>query len=274
MPSSALSVVNVAAYRFVAVADPSRWIEALQARGDALALKGTIIVADEGINLFLAGDAAAIDAFLRWLAIDPLFVDGSGRPALADLAVRRSLSAAMPFRRLRTRRRPEIVTMRVPSIRPDDERAPAVAPERLAAWLAQGRDDDGRPVVLLDTRNAFEVDQGRFDGALHLDLERFDAFPAAVATLRPALEDATVVTYCTGGIRCEKAALYMRRVGFERVLQLDGGILNYFERVGSDHWSGDCFVFDERRTVGADLGADPRDAARTTRPATPEVPVR
>ena len=281
-PSIAPSFTNVAAYRFVAVADPSGWIEALQARGDALGLKGTIIVADEGINLFLAGDAAAIDAFLHWLAIDPLFADRSGRPALVDLAVKRSVSAAIPFRRLRTRRRPEIVTMRVPSVRPDEERAPTVAPERLAAWLAQGRDDDGRPVVLLDTRNAFEVDHGRFDGALHLDLERFDAFPAAVAALRPALDDATVVTYCTGGIRCEKAALYMRRVGFERVLQLDGGILAYFERVGSDHWSGDCFVFDARRTVGADLGADfgadfgadYGNASSATRPATPGVPVR
>ena len=156
------------------------------------------------------------------------------------------MSATRPFARLKVRHKDEIVTMRRPSVRPVTGRAPTVAPERLAAWLSQGYDDEGRRVVLLDTRNAFEVGHGSFEGAVELGLARFDTFPDAVEALRPTLKDRTVVTYCTGGIRCEKAALYMREAGFERVLQLDGGILNYFAQVGDAHWRGACFVFDER----------------------------
>ena len=248
-----MPVLNIAAYRFVSLDDPGSWVEPLRARCTTLALKGTIIVATEGVNLFLAGASADIEAFLEGVAIDPLFVDREGRAALSALDVKRSFSAAQPFGRLLVKHKPEIVTMRTPSVRPADGRAPAIAPERLAAWLASGHDDDGRPVVLLDTRNAFEVGHGTFDGARQLGIERFDAFPAAVDPLVDTLRDETVVTFCTGGIRCEKAALYMRDRGFSRVLQLDGGILNYFEKVGNAHWHGDCFVFDERVALDADL---------------------
>lgn len=251
-----MSVLNVAAYRFVPLRDPASWLAPLRARGEALALKGTIIVADEGVNLFVAGDEAAVATFVDWLGNDATFVDRDGRPALAALEVKRSWSDTQPFGRLRIRHKPEIVTMRRPDIRPAAGRAPTVAPERLATWLAQGHDDDGRPVVLLDTRNAFEVFHGSFDGARHLSLSRFDAFPAAVDALRDELGDETVVTFCTGGIRCEKAALYMRDAGFSRVLQLDGGILDYFERVGDAHWRGACFVFDDRIALDADLRSE------------------
>jgi UPF0176 protein len=243
-----MPVLNIAAYRFVPIADPASWVEPLRARCLDAGLKGTIIVATEGINLFLAGVEAAIEDFVAWLASEPLF---AGR--LVDLDVKRSWSDTQPFGRLLIKQKPEIVTMRRPSVRPGDGRAPTIAPERLAAWLAQGHDDDGRPIVLLDTRNAFEVGHGSFDGARHLGIARFDAFPDAVASLRDELADETVVTFCTGGIRCEKAALFMQDAGFSRVLQLDGGILNYFEKVGRAHWRGDCFVFDERVALDADL---------------------
>ena len=248
-----MSVLNIAAYRFVWIPDPASWVEPLRARCVGLALKGTIIVADEGINLFLAGDEAGIDAFIDWLGNDPRFVDRDGRSALQNLDVKRSGSPTQPFGRLLVKHKPEIVTMRRPSVRPGAGRAPSIEPERLARWLARGHDDDGRPIVLLDTRNAFEVGHGTFDGARHLDLERFDAFPDAVETLRGELGDETVVTFCTGGIRCEKAALFMRDAGFARVLQLEGGILNYFEKVGHAHWRGDCFVFDERVALDPEL---------------------
>ena len=237
----------------VALDAPGRWLPVLRERCTAWTLKGTIIVAEEGINLFLAGAADEVDAFLRWLATDPAFVDRDGRPAFADLDVKRSLSASPPFKRLRVKQKPEIVTMRRPTIRPQHGRAPSITPHRLAAWLAQGHDDRGRPIVLLDTRNAFEFAHGSFDGARHLNLVQFDGFPAAVDAVRDDLRDRTIVTFCTGGIRCEKAALYMRDTGYERVLQLDGGILRYFEQVGDAHWHGDCFVFDERRTLSSDL---------------------
>lgn len=249
------AVLNVAAYRFVALDDPGRWVPGLRERCESLQLKGTIIVADEGINLFLAGSEGAIESFLEWLAHDPRFVGRDGQPAFQNLDVKRSRSQTQPFRRLRVKHKPEIVTMRKTGIRPAAGRAPAIAPERLAAWLAQGHDDDGRSLVLLDTRNAFEVEQGTFAGARHLHLSRFDAFPGAVEHLRTELREQTVVTFCTGGIRCEKAALHMRDIGFERVLQLDGGILNYFDKVGGAHWSGACFVFDERGALDTKLAA-------------------
>jgi len=251
-----VTVQNIAAYRFVPLDDPGRWRDGLRERCDALGLKGTIIVADEGINLFLAGAEPAVEALLDWLATDPRFVDRGGRPAFENLTVKRSVSDTQPFRRLRIKHKGEIVTMRRPVVRPEHARAPAITPEVLAAWLDRGRDDDGRPVRLLDARNAFEVEHGTFDGAQHLGLARFDEFPAAVDRLRDAWRDETVVTFCTGGIRCEKAALYMRDSGFTRVVQLDGGILDYLQRVGGRHWRGDCFVFDERVALSVDL--DPR----------------
>ena len=106
--------------------------------------------------------------------------------------------------------------------------------------------------MLLDTRNAFEVDYGTFAGALDWRLERFTQFPDAAASRRADLEGKTVVSFCTGGIRCEKAALYLGDLGV-RVLQLDGGILGYFEKVGGDHFTGECFVFDEREALAPDL---------------------
>ena len=107
--------------------------------------------------------------------------------------------------------------------------------------------------MLLDTRNGFEVDEGAFVGARHLGLARFEQFPDAIDRRLDPWRDEVIVTYCTGGIRCEKAALYMRQRGFTRVVQLDGGILGYFEHVGGAHWRGDCFVFDERTALTPEL---------------------
>lgn len=257
MRADLVPVLNIAAYRFAALERPATWVDALRGRALEAGLKGTIIVATEGINLFLAGVPDDVEAFLSWLATDPRFVDENGEPAFSTLHVRRSWSDRPPFGRLRVRHRPEVVTMRRPAIRPAARRAPAVSPERLAGWLARGRDDDGRPLLLLDTRNAFEVALGTFDGARHLGLARFEAFPHAVDALCDELgaasQDRTVVTFCTGGIRCEKAALYMAGRGVEHVLQLDGGILDYFERVGDAHWRGHCFVFDDRVALDAAL---------------------
>ena len=116
----------------------------------------------------------------------------------------------------------------------------------LARWLEQGADDNGRPVVMLDTRNAFEVDEGTFRDAIDWRIDRFTQFPAAVQAHRAELEGKTVVSFCTGGIRCEKAAIYMNEAGIENVYQLDGGILKYFEETGGPGLDGKCFVFDER----------------------------
>ena len=123
----------------------------------------------------------------------------------------------------------------------------------LRRWLDSGQDDDGRPVVTLDTRNAFEADVGTFHNAIDWRIDKFTQFPQAVQAHRDALAGKTIVSFCTGGIRCEKAAIYLQEAGIENVYQLDGGILKYFETCGQAHFSGDCFVFDERRSVDAAL---------------------
>ena len=149
----------------------------------------------------------------------------------------------------------EIIRMNHPTIQPQHGRAPAVLPATLKRWLDQGYDDRCRQVVTLDTRNDFEVDAGAFQAALDWRLTKFSEFPEAAKAHLDAMKDKTIVSYCTGGIRCEKAAIYLRELGMEDVYQLDGGILKYFEEVGSDHFKGDCFVFDERRGVHPDLSA-------------------
>ena len=232
--------VNISAYRFVALPRHTEWRAPLRERCTALGLKGTILLSPEGINLFLAGTRAAIDAILDHLRTDPLF-----EGAFAGLAARESLSDHQPFRRMLVKLKREIITMRRPTIRPEAGRAPAVAAATLKRWLDQGHDDAGRKVVLVDTRNDFEVELGTFSGALDLGLAHFGDFPAAIDALAPALANQCVVTFCTGGIRCEKAALYMAP-RIPNVLQLDGGILKYFEEVGGAHWQGECFVFDQR----------------------------
>ncbi|WP_347976389.1 sulfurtransferase [Microbacterium sp. ProA8] len=244
------SVLNVSAYLFTRIVDAAELKPVLRDRAVAAGLKGTILLAEEGVNLFLAGDANAVRHFVDALRADPRF---------AALRTKESWSETQPFGRMLVKVKREIIRMDHPTIRPESGRAPSVAPATLRRWLDQGRDDEGREVVLLDTRNAFEVDYGSFDGALDWRLERFTQFPDAAAAAAADLEGKTVVSYCTGGIRCEKAAIYLRESGVD-AYQLDGGILGYFEQVGGDHWSGDCFVFDEREALTPGLA--PRPAVR------------
>ncbi|MFE4727463.1 sulfurtransferase [Microbacterium sp. NPDC056736] len=243
------SVLNVSAYLFTRIADPGALRQVLRERALAAGLKGTILIAEEGVNLFLAGAAHAVRPFIDELRIDPRF---------APLTTKESWSDTQPFGKMLVKVKREIIRMDHPTIRPDAERAPAVAPETLRRWLDEGRDDRGREVVLVDTRNAFEVDYGAFGGAIDWRIERFTQFPDAAAAAAPDLAGKTVVSYCTGGIRCEKAAIYLREAGVD-AYQLDGGILGYFERVGGAHWNGDCFVFDGREALTPALA--PRSTA-------------
>lgn len=243
------SVVNIAAYKFVSLDSlPDLRAHLLTVAGDC-ALKGTILLAEEGINLFLAGSAEGINAFLQALRGDPRF---------ADLEVKFSHSDAVPFRKLLVKIKREIIRMDHPTIRPEAGRAQGVDAQTLARWLAQGADDAGRPVVMLDTRNAFEVDEGTFHNAIDWRIERFTQFPAAVQAHRAELEGKTVVSFCTGGIRCEKAAIYMNEAGIQNVYQLDGGILKYFEETGGPGYDGKCFVFDERHSLDPGLAPSHR----------------
>lgn len=248
------TVLNVAAYRFVPLEDLPRWRADVESRAQALALKGTVLLAEEGINLFLAGTEANVHAWLAWLLEQ---VDAAGARPFQGLKAKQSWSAEVPFRKLRVRIKREIIRMNQPAVVPAAGRAPAVDATTLARWLSQGHDDEGRAVVTLDTRNRFEVDEGTFEGALDWNLHKFSDFPQALAEHAAELRDKTVVSFCTGGIRCEKAAIVMREAGLAHAYQLEGGILQYFEDTpGAPHWRGRCVVFDERGSLDAALKAD------------------
>jgi UPF0176 protein len=237
---SAPEIVNYSAYRFTpfAAEDLVPLRDRLRALAAELGLRGTILLATEGINLFVAGPRPAAEKLLA---------DLRTLPGLADLAPKESLSTERPFNRMLVKIKKEIIAFGVEGIDPARAPAPRLEARTLKQWL-----DEGRPVTLLDTRNDYEVKLGTFKNALVPHIDHFRDFPAAVAKLPAALKHQPVVTFCTGGIRCEKAAPLLAREGFEQVFQLEGGILKYFEECGGAHYEGDCFVFDRR------VGVDPQ----------------
>lgn len=252
--------LNIAAYKFVEIADRAALRERLLDLTRTLSLKGTILLAEEGINLFLAGPEEAVNNFLQTLRGDARFT---------DLYAKQSWSDCQPFKRMLVKLKREIIRMDHPAIRPAAGRAPSVDAKTLARWLDAGHDDQGRPVVMLDTRNAFEVDHGAFDGAIDWRLAKFTEFPQAVLAHRQDFAGKTVVSYCTGGIRCEKAAIFMHEVGLSDVYQLEGGILQYFEDVGGRHYHGACFVFDEREALDPQLLPTANPASQPSPTASP-----
>ena len=239
-------ILNISAYLFTPLASPEAWRAQCHDQASSRQLKGTILIAPEGINLFLAGQPEQVEGFLQWLRAQ----DG-----IAGLGGKKSWSAEQPFGKLLVKVKREIIRMNHPTIAPAQGRAPAVSPADLQRWLDQGHDDQGQALVMLDTRNAFEVGHGKFAGALDWGLDKFSEFPQAAQEHLADLQGKTVVSYCTGGIRCEKAAIYLRELGLTEVYQLDGGILQYFEDTGGAHFEGDCFVFDERVALAPDLSA-------------------
>jgi len=241
------TILNISCYKFVSLPDAAELRQACLDQALTRQLKGTILIAEEGINFFLAGSAQDVRSFVDWLRQDP---------RLADLNPKESWSATQPFRKMLVKHKPEIIRMNHPSIQPAQGRAPSVTPMTAKRWLDQGHDVEGRPVVTLDTRNQFEIDHGTFENTLNWGLTKFTEFPDAALAHKEALQDKTVISFCTGGIRCEKAAIYLRNAGLAHVYQLEGGILKYFEEVGSAHYRGACFVFDEREALAPDLSAN------------------
>ncbi|MBB3118049.1 sulfurtransferase [Pseudoduganella violacea] len=236
--------VNIAAYKFITLDNLDALRLQYQDIAARLSLKGTILLTPEGINMFLSGTRAHIDDYLAWVRSDA---------RLADLEWKESLSAEQSHKRMLVKIKQEIITMRMPLIKPEDGRAPFVAAHTLKRWLDQGHDDEGKPVVMVDTRNDFEVDVGTFDNTVDYRIKKFTEFPAVIEEHKADFDGKTVVTFCTGGIRCEKAAIHMQNIGYDNVYQLEGGILKYFEEVGGAHYSGDCFVFDYRTALNPKL---------------------
>src|SRR3990167_7230318 len=238
---SDLSIVNMAGYWFVSIPESQlRQLRIdLKAKADACDLKGTILLSTEGINSFLAGSRDNIDAFVSYLRAIPKF---------SDIVYKESFTDYQPFNRMLVRLKKEIIPMNNANIIPEKKTAPYISPEELKKWYQEKRD-----MIMLDTRNDFEVSLGTFENAVDLNIAHFREFSDAVDLLPDGIKEKSIVTFCTGGIRCEKAAELMAQKGFKNVFQLDGGILNYFEKCGGDFYNGECFVFDQRVAVNSAL---------------------
>lgn len=225
-----------ALYHFTRLADYEQLKAPLQDMCDLLGIKGTLLLAYEGINGTVAGTDKAISSLLEYLRADP---------RLAALEHKESRSEDIPFYRMKVRLKREIVTMGVDGVDPNEVVGTYVDPKD---WNALITDPD---VILIDTRNDYEVEIGTFKGALNPDTQTFREFPQWVEDNRENLKKPKVAMFCTGGIRCEKASSFMKQNGFDDVYHLKGGILKYLETQPEKEslWEGDCFVFDQRVAV-------------------------
>ena len=233
-------VVVCALYRFVQLDDHIALRTPLQQLLDESGIRGSLLLAPEGINGTVAGTRSAIDSLLEYLRSDP---------RLAALEHKESLAERMPFLRARVRLKKEIVTLGVPGIDPNRSVGTYVEP---ADWNALISDPE---VVLIDTRNDYEVKVGSFRGAINPETGSFREFPAYVRRNLDPQRHRKVAMFCTGGIRCEKSTALLRQLGFDEVYHLKGGILRYLEQVPEQEslWEGECFVFDDRVTVDHQL---------------------
>lgn len=238
---SDLSIVNLSGYRFVSLGYDRLLMlrTSLKTQADECHLKGTILLSSEGINAFLAGAREDVDTFVAFINTFPEF---------EGIWFKESFTNYQPFNRMLVRLKKEIIPMGKDQIVPERKTAPYVTPEELRQWYQENRD-----MVVLDTRNDYEIAMGTFENAYDMHLKHFREFDEAVDYLPQDMKEKTVVTFCTGGIRCEKAAELMAQKGFKNVYQLHGGILNYFEKCGGDFYQGDCFVFDQRVAVNSAL---------------------
>jgi UPF0176 protein len=231
-----MQILNIAGYKFTTLTDLPSLQALLMQCGCHLSLKGTILISAEGININLAGTISNLTEFKRILRNDHVF---------SDMTFRESYSNTIPFKRFKVKIKKEIITMRQPDIQPEKQSVENISPEQFKKWL-----DEKKDITILDTRNAYEVEFGTFENAIHLGLNDFSEFNDASQSLT---KEKPVVMFCTGGIRCEKAGLDLLDKGFPTVYQLAGGILNYFAKVGGEHYDGECFVFDERVSLNSNL---------------------
>jgi len=239
--SPASSPITICAlYKFVRLENYKSLQAPLLAKMNSLAVKGTLLLAAEGINGTISGSQSAIEQVLSFLAENEGLVNISHKESYAD---------ENPFHRTKVKLKKEIVTMGVEGIDPNQVVGTYVKPQD---WNALISDPE---VLLVDTRNDYEVEIGTFEGALNPDTETFREFPKYVKDNLDKTKHKKVAMFCTGGIRCEKSTAYLKEQGFEEVYHLEGGILKYLEEVPSEEtmWQGECFVFDGRVAVNHGL---------------------
>ncbi len=254
-----MTVTVAALYHFTEFADPDALREPLLALCEAHGIRGTLLLASEGINGTIAGPEPGIAAVLAHLR---------ALPGCADLDWKRSTADAVPFRRMKVRLKAEIVTMGQPNTNPRARVGTYVEPEDWNDLI--GRDD----VVVIDTRNTYETMIGSFEGALDPQTDSFREFPDWWQANRDRFAGKQVAMFCTGGIRCEKATSWLIGEGVDGVHHLKGGILKYLETVPEDdsRWNGECYVFDKRVSVGHGLAQGSHSACGACgRPVSPEA---
>lgn len=245
-------IVVCALYKFVTLDDYRELRDPLLAEMTRLEVKGTILLAHEGLNGTIAGTRAGIDGVLAWLNADP---------RIAGIVYKETFENSNPFYRTKVKLKKEIVTMGVDGIDPKHIVGTYVKPQDWNALIS--RDD----VVLIDTRNDYEYEVGTFKGAVNPNTKTFRELPQFVAENLDPAKHKKVAMFCTGGIRCEKSTAYLKEQGFEEVYHLEGGILKYLEDVPEEDtlWEGECFVFDNRVTVNHQLEKGQYDACHACR---------
>ncbi len=230
--------VNIAGYRFVDLPDRDSLRNPIREKCIGLGLKGTVLLSHNGINFFLAGNEGEIDEFVSFLEEDERF---------QGIPLQISHSDYQPFRRMLVRLKKEIISLGMDEIKPAETPGNFIEPNEFKRWL-----DEEREVIILDTRNDYELRVGTFQNAIDLGIKSFREFPEAIKKLEQD-KSTPVVMFCTGGIRCEKASIVMENQGWKNVQQIKGGVLGYFKETGGAHWNGDCFVFDQRVSLDKNL---------------------
>ena len=232
--------VVYALYKFVTLKDYEALRDPLRKLMDKFNVRGTLLLAEEGINGTISGERDSMDVIITWLRADE---------RLVDLEYKESIHTELPFHRTKVKLKKEIVTMGIDGIDPNKVVGTYVEPKD---WNELISDPE---VLLIDTRNDYEYEIGTFENALNPDTETFREFPKFVEKNLDPNKHKKVAMFCTGGIRCEKASSYMKQAGFEEVFHLKGGVLKYLENIEQDNtlWNGECFVFDDRVAVNHSL---------------------
>jgi UPF0176 protein len=246
------STIAASFYKFVALPDYADLRAPLLAHCESEGVKGTILLAAEGVNGTIAGTCRSVQSVLAFLRADA---------RLHDLEHKQASAETMPFYRMKVRLKREIVTLGVPGLQPASSAGTYVPPEQWNALL------DTPEVVLIDVRNDYEIALGSFPGAINPHTRSFSELPQLLAQEPRLRGKPKVAMFCTGGIRCEKSTALLRSQGFDEVYHLQGGILKYLESVPPEQsrWQGECFVFDERVSVGPGLAPGHYDLCRSCR---------
>ena len=234
-----LNISNITGYKFTPITNTKSLQEEILNHSKGLGLKGTVLISQKGLNFSIAGEIESCKNFITFLRSDKRF---------SDIDIKKTYNEYQPFRKMLVRIKKEIISMGVDQIDPFTFTGEKISPKELHKKLNNKED-----IVLLDTRNEYEVRLGTFENAVDLNLDSFRDFPKEIKNLKQEMKDKEIVMFCTGGVRCEKASALMLKNGFKNVKQIDGGVINYFKETGGAFWKGDCFVFDDRVALDKEL---------------------